>query len=132
MQGRPPQEPVPNKPRVLIIEDHIESAETLQVLLTIMGYHADVAHDGLTGLNAALALRPNVIICDIGLPELDGYGVAAGLRANHATSAIPVIAVTAYGEEVRRTILESGFLMHFVKPIDPQALGQVIAMYAAA
>jgi CheY-like chemotaxis protein len=78
----------------------------------------------------AIALQPDVIVCDIGLPELDGYGVAAGLRANAATSSIPVIAVTAYGEEVRGTILESGFLAHFVKPVPPQALEEAIAMYA--
>ena len=132
MQSSQQEESVPSKTRILIIEDHIDSAETLRVMLTIMGYHADVAHDGVTGLHAAIALLPDIIICDIGLPELDGYGVAAGLRANHATSAIPVIAVTAYGEEVRGTILESGFLIHFVKPVDPQALTQAIAMYAAA
>jgi len=118
--------------RVLIIEDHVDSAETLQVMLSVMGYHADVAHDGVIGLHMAIALLPDVIICDIGLPELDGYGVAAGLRANSATSSIPVIAVTAYGEEVRGTILESGFLMHFVKPVDPHALQEAIAMYATA
>jgi CheY-like chemotaxis protein len=116
---------------VLIIEDNIDSAKTLQVMLGLMGYHADVAYDGLIGLSMATALLPDIIICDIGLPELDGYGVAAGLRANEATSSIPVIAVTAYGEEVRGTILESGFLMHFVKPVDPRALQGAIAIYAA-
>lgn len=118
--------------RVLIIEDHVDSAETLQVMLGLMGYQADVAHDGVIGLNMAVALHPDLIICDIGLPELDGYGVAAGLRANEETSAIPVIAVTAYGEDVRGTILESGFLMHLVKPVDPVVLQETIAIYASA
>jgi CheY-like chemotaxis protein len=115
--------------RILIIEDHLESAETLRVLLTLMGYHADVANDGVIGLSMAVAFLPDIIICDIGLPELDGYGVAAGLRANDLTSHIPVIAVTAYGEVVRGTILESGFLMHFVKPVDPRALQGAIDIY---
>ncbi|MDB5799494.1 MAG: histidine kinase [Rhodocyclales bacterium] len=122
----------PKQIRVLIIEDHVDSAQTMQVMLTVMGYHADVAHDGLIGLHMAIALLPDIIICDIGLPELDGYGVAAGLRAHKATSTIPVIAVTAYGEEVRGTILESGFLMHFVKPVDPRVLQGAISVYAAS
>jgi CheY-like chemotaxis protein len=73
--------------------------------------------------------RPDVVLCDIGLPGLDGYGVASALRRGPETAAVRLIAVTGYGdEEDRRRSREAGFDVHLVKPVDPERLlGHLVA-----
>jgi two-component system CheB/CheR fusion protein len=109
--------------RVLIIEDNRAAAETLRVLLGCLGHDVLVAHTGPEGVRAALAWRPDVVLCDIGLPGMDGWGVARQLRREPATAAARLIAVTGYGtDEDRRRSREAGFFRHLVKPVEPQEL----------
>jgi CheY-like chemotaxis protein len=115
--------------RVLIIEDNHATADSLRLLLDLRGHEVRVAYDGLAGVLAAREQPPDVVLCDIGLPGLDGYGVAAALRDHPATAAARLIAITAYGsDEARRRSQQVGFDRHFVKPVDPQVL---LAMLAA-
>jgi len=109
--------------RVLVVEDNRDSAESLRLLLEAFGNEVAVAHSGPEGLAAAKAMRPDVVLCDIGLPGLDGFGVAAALRQSPETAAARLIAVTGYGdEEDRRRSREAGFDVHLVKPVEPERL----------
>ena len=109
--------------RVLVVEDNHDSAETLRQLLYHSGYEVAVAYTGRDGLTLAKRLRPDVILCDIGLPDSNGFVVASALREDPDTCAARLIAVTAYGrEEDRRRARDAGFDLHLVKPVDPEVL----------
>jgi len=108
--------------RVLVVEDNRDSAETLRQLLYHSGYEVAVAFTGQDGLRAAKRMNPHVVLCDIGLPDTNGFVVASTLR-QEAGPGLRLIAVTAYGqEEDRRRALEAGFDLHLVKPVDPVVL----------
>jgi signal transduction histidine kinase/CheY-like chemotaxis protein len=118
----------PKRLRVLVVEDHLDAAESLRILLEMTGYEVRVAHTGPDGLTAAETYRPDVVVCDIGLPGMDGYRVARALRENPATAAARLIALTGYGqEEDRRRAREAGFDEHLTKPADPAVLGSLLA-----
>ena len=109
--------------RILVVEDNRDSADSLRLLLRFFGHEVAVAYSGHDGLQAAAQYQPDVVLCDIGLPGLDGYGVARQLRDNPTTAKARLIAVTAYGQdEDRRRLHEAGFEQHLVKPVDPDAL----------
>ena len=112
---------------MLVVEDNRDAAETLRALLELHGYEVGVAYTGPGGVEAARARRPDVVVCDIGLPGLDGCEVARHLRRDPATADARLIAVTGYGrEEDRERVLAAGFDRHLVKPVDPAELvGQV-------
>jgi PAS domain S-box-containing protein len=114
---------VGKRKRILVIEDNRDSAESLRMLLDLSGYEVEVAYTGTTGVEAAARFRPHAVVCDIGLPELDGYGVARALRQRPDLAGARLIAVTGYGrsediEKARR----AGFNFHLTKPVDPQEL----------
>ena len=126
----------PGKPAVLLIEDNDDGREMMATMLDVYGYPVLQSADGLDGVELATAHLPNVALVDIGLPGIDGYEVARRLRANPATSAMRLIALTGYGlAEDQRRVLEAGFDMHLVKPVDIAqllgALGEPAALPAA-
>jgi signal transduction histidine kinase len=109
--------------RVLIIEDCVDAAETLRDLMEMFGHQVQVAYSGLAGLEMARQARPDVVLCDLGLPGMDGYAVAAALRRHPATDSARLIAVTGYGqEEDLRRSAESGFHAHLTKPVELESL----------
>ena len=111
-----------------MVEDHRDSADCLRLLLEYCGHEVAVAYSGPDGVRAAERYRPDVVLCDIGLPGLDGYGVAAALRQHPAAGKARLIAITAYGsDEARRRTREVGFERHFVKPVDPDVLLELLA-----
>ncbi|HEY7328599.1 MAG TPA: ATP-binding protein [Gemmataceae bacterium] len=114
--------------RILLVEDNRDAADTLRMLLELYGYEVTVAYTGPDGVKAAEERQPNIVLCDIGLPGLDGYGVARKLRGNPATAKAHMIAVTGYGSEddLSRS-REAGFDRHMVKPVDPVDLKQALA-----
>jgi two-component system, sensor histidine kinase len=115
--GPPNPLPAPERLRILIIEDNFDYADTLRHLLGLYGHHADVATDGPSGLRLASSGRYDSILCDIGLPGMDGYEVARRLRSEPATSGVAIIAVTAYGSaEAKRQCFAAGFDAHLLKP----------------
>ncbi|WP_437977761.1 ATP-binding protein [Sorangium sp. So ce295] len=121
--------------RVLIIEDNEDAAEMLQALLAMNGHQVEVALSGAAGVEAARSFRPEVILCDIGLPGgMDGCGVARTLKALEESADVApslMIALTGYGQERdQRRVREAGFDMHFVKPIDPGSLQSLLASVA--
>lgn len=109
--------------RVLIVEDNRDGAESLRVLLTLLGHQVRVAHTGPDGIQIAQEWQPDIVLCDIGLPGFDGYEVASRLRRHPSTARSRLIAITGYGsEEARRRSEESGFDVHLTKPANPNVL----------
>lgn len=105
--------------RILIVEDNYDAARTLQELLQFEGHVVEVAHNGLEGLVVARSFLPDVVLCDIGLPGLDGWQVVSTLRAEAATARSRFIAVSGYGsQEDRRRSELAGFEAHMTKPLD--------------
>jgi CheY-like chemotaxis protein len=118
--------------RVLVIDDHRDSAESMTLLLELAGHEATVALSGAEGLSRARSFRPDVIVCDIGLPgAMDGYDVARAIRADADLAGVHLIAVTGYGEhEDEARAREAGFDAHMTKPIDPALLARLLARAA--
>jgi two-component system, chemotaxis family, CheB/CheR fusion protein len=113
----------PSPRRVLVVDDNVDTAESLALLLRLKGHEVEVAYDGPTALDAATAFHPEVVLLDIGLPGLDGYQVARRLRRRGRSPGVLLVAMTGYGqEEDQRRAREAGFDHHLVKPVDPQAI----------
>ncbi len=109
--------------RVLVVEDNEDSAEMLRMLLSLRSHEVEVAHDGPAALEAARRFQPQVIVCDIGLPHMNGYEVAKQVRALRAIVRPTLIALSGYGQdEDRRRGSDAGFEHHLVKPVEPRAL----------
>ena len=103
--------------RVLVVDDNVDAAQLLFEALGMLGYTACIAHDGPSGLQAAIEFKPDVAFLDIGLPVMDGYELARRLR--DWSSAVHLIAITGYGQDSdRRRSREAGFEQHLVKPLD--------------
>ena len=112
--------------RVLVVDDNTDAAETMALLLEALGYRPSVAHGGLEAIEAVKAQDPDVVLLDIGLPDLSGHDVARRLRAEMINPP-PLIAVTGYGQASDRdTSLEAGFRAHLTKPVDVDKLSALL------
>lgn len=118
---------------ILVIEDHPANIELMELLITSSGYGFVAAGDGVDGLAAAARERPDLIVCDVHLPRLDGYGVVAALEHDARLCRIPVVAVSALamvGD--REKLLAAGFDGYLAKPIDPERFVAEIERYLPA
>jgi CheY-like chemotaxis protein len=116
----PGDETAATKPlRVLLIEDNVDAAESASLLLRHEGHEVETAFDAEAGLAAAYRFKPDVILCDIGLPGMDGYQIIRKIREDAELKPIYVVALTGYGRETdRNQALSAGFDLHLTKPID--------------
>jgi CheY-like chemotaxis protein len=113
--------------RILVVDDHVESAHGLAELLGLWGHETHVAHDGPSALAAATRLHPTVALLDLGLPGMDGCTLARRLR-ELALPAILLVALTGSDAPDDRTrIAAAGFDHHFVKPVDFDRLERLLA-----
>lgn len=113
--------------RVLIAEDNQDSANSMKMLLESLGYEAHVVNDGEAAIKAVGDLQPQVILMDIGLPNLSGYGAARRIRAENPGMAMRIIALTGLGHKVDRLrSAEAGIDHHMVKPPDLAALQRIL------
>ncbi|HET7672753.1 MAG TPA: response regulator [Burkholderiales bacterium] len=113
----------PQDLRVLVVEDNHDVAEMLRNLLATWGFTVEVAHTSQEGIEAARQLAPHVVLCDIGLPDGDGYMVGSVLRQSDPTTGSRLIAVTGHGEPIdRQRALAAGFDQHFAKPVNTDLL----------
>ena len=113
--------------RILLVEDNADARDMLLALLTLDRHEVVTAADGPAGVDAALRLRPDVALVDIGLPGLNGYEVARRIRATESGRAIKLIALTGYGQsEDMRQAREAGFDLHLVKPVEPGRLDEAL------
>lgn len=119
-------------PSVLIIEDNDDAADTLRDILQIEGYRVHVARSGRAGLAAARELRPGVVLCDIGLPEMDGYAVASALRQDATMASMYLVALTGYAQpDDMHRALRAGFDAHLAKPPNLENLKAILARSSA-
>ena len=114
--------------RVLVVDDNVDTAESLVLLVKLLGHNVRMAHDGLVALQSAIDYQPNVVLLDIGLPGLTGYEVASRIREQATLNGVLLVAVTGYGQESDRQLaLQAGFDHHLVKPIDFEKVRQILA-----
>jgi PAS domain S-box-containing protein len=114
--------------RVLVVDDNSDSAHSLALLLRLEGHQTMVAHDGLEAVEVALREAPDVVLLDIGLPNLNGYEAAVRIRQGSPESPVRLIALTGWGQEADRLrSREAGFDEHLVKPVDADALIALLA-----
>ena len=113
--------------RILVVDDNVDSAQSLSNLLAMMGHEVRVAHDGLQALIAAESFQPQVVMMDIGMPRLNGYEACRALRARPWAAKTRIIALTGWGQATdRERSLDAGFDQHLVKPVDPNALHELM------
>ena len=127
---RPP-EPATNEParhRILVVDDNVDAAETMVMLLELSGHNARAAFGGQEALDLALSFRPDVVFLDIGMPGMNGHEVARRLLANPATASTRLIALTGWGTEddIQKSRI-AGFHAHLTKPVDPEAIDAMLA-----
>ncbi|HTX04318.1 MAG TPA: PAS domain S-box protein, partial [Steroidobacteraceae bacterium] len=114
--------------RVLIVDDNVDAADSLALLLSHAGHETQVAYSGREALERVESFEPQLALLDIGLPEMDGYELARRLRARPRLSRARLIALTGYGQsEDRKRSQEAGFDDHLVKPVDLPALERALA-----
>jgi CheY-like chemotaxis protein len=114
--------------RILVVDDHDDGREALVMLLRLQGHEVEEAARGKDAVQRAVAGRPEVVLLDIGLPDLDGYAVAREIRAQLGDE-IRLVALTGYGQPLDRVrAKDAGFDAHLVKPAD---LDQITETFAA-
>jgi CheY-like chemotaxis protein len=114
--------------RVLIVDDNVDAAESLRMLLELSGHVVAVEYGGAAALDTVASFRPDVVLLDIGLPDVDGYEVAREIRARHGPNGLTLVAVSGWGQaEDKQRAADAGIDLHFTKPIDSARLGQVLS-----
>ena len=117
----------PTHYRVLVVDDNVDSAQSMSLLLQLEGHTVACAHDGLEALQTAEQFNPQVVLLDLGLPRMNGYEVARKLRQSreHDASRLLLVAISGYGrEQDRAAAQEAGFDFHLTKPADPAVVMQ--------
>ncbi len=113
--------------KILVVEDNPDAAATMRDFLELSGHEVELATSGTDGVAAAREFHPEIVLCDLGLPGMDGYQVAKALKRDPGTASARLIAVTGYGrEEDRRRSKEAGFELHLTKPVDPVKLRRLL------
>jgi CheY-like chemotaxis protein len=119
---------IPGLPRVLVVDDNVDAADTLAALLQLLGAEVRVTHDGEAALDTLATFDAAAVFLDLGMPGMDGYETAKRIRARPNAQATVLIALTGWGQEKdRRLSRAAGFDQHLVKPADLTALRAVLA-----
>jgi PAS domain S-box-containing protein len=114
--------------RVLVVDDNVDAAESLAMVLRLSGHEVRTAYNGPAALAEARAATPDVVFLDIGLPGMDGFDVARQIREDQGLNHLRIVAVTGYGQdEDRRRTQEAGFDFHLTKPVDPTQLDRLLS-----
>jgi PAS domain S-box-containing protein len=113
--------------KILVVDDNVDAADSIAILLSMEGHQTQTVNNAHDALIAATEFRPDVVLLDIGLPEMDGYEVARRLRAENAIENLRLVAVTGYGQPADRARAQAaGFDKHLVKPVEPAALNEFL------
>lgn len=110
--------------RILIVDDHADTAESLALCLRVAGHRVETASDGIAGIEAARRFLPEIVFTDVGLPGVDGHYVAKALRSDPALAGCYIVAVT--GSHAAESGRDSGFDEYLVKPIEPKILAAAV------
>jgi CheY-like chemotaxis protein len=121
----------PQKLRLLVVDDNMDAANSLAMLLRLKGHHVRTAHDGPAALEATQSHRPDLVFLDIGMPGMDGYEVARRLRNNRDLQHTVLAALTGWGQQDdRRRSADAGFDHHLVKPVDSSTIDELLTQVA--
>jgi signal transduction histidine kinase/ActR/RegA family two-component response regulator len=113
--------------RILVVDDNADAARTLETMLALMGHELRVSLNGTEAISTARQFRPDLVLLDIGLPDLSGYDVCRALRADQSTRDARIVAVTGWGKDAdRQRSREAGFDDHLVKPVSVEQLEALI------
>jgi two-component system, chemotaxis family, CheB/CheR fusion protein len=113
--------------RVLVVDDDPDTAESLAMVLEASGHEVRTACDGPRALEMSRDFHPDVVVLDIGLPDMDGYEIARRLRLQHGSESMTLLALTGYGrDEDRRLSVAAGFDNYLVKPVNLEVLEALI------
>ncbi|MBV9999681.1 MAG: response regulator [Verrucomicrobia bacterium] len=127
-EARQAEQATPVGLRVLVVDDNVDAAHTLAMLVQLAGHDVRIAYDGPPALMLAQAFQPQVVLLDLNLPAMDGYEVARKLRERPETQEAVLAAVSGWGQpEDRRRSKEAGFDRHFVKPVDPNIITKLLS-----
>ena len=119
--------------RILLVEDNENNRYLARYLLERAGFEIEIAVDGLRGLELARAGRFDMVLLDIQMPEMDGYELAAALRADPATARIPIVGVSSFAMAGDRAkAMRLGFAGYIEKPIDPATFAEEIRSFLSA
>jgi signal transduction histidine kinase/DNA-binding response OmpR family regulator len=122
-----------NAKRILIVDDNADAAESLKLVLNLMGHQAELALEGVEALRMAEKFRPEIIFLDIELPGMNGYEIATRMRRDLGMTETRLIALSGFSsEEYRRRSVQTGFDAHIVKPLDPDKLPEILAKFGGA
>ena len=128
LPAHPVAPPSATSRKVLIVDDNVDAVQSLANLLKLFGHEVQIAYDGQSGLEAAQATRPDVVLLDIGLPGLTGFEVAEQIRQQPALDGTVLVALTGYGRDADRQLSqEAGFDHHLVKPADFAEVQTILA-----
>jgi len=113
--------------KVLVVDDNVDAADSIALLLTIDGFNAQSVHGAVAALDTVDSFKPDVVLLDIGLPVMDGYEVARRLRSHNAIEDLRIVALSGYGQQADRDrAAEAGFDDYLVKPVEPTMLSQFL------
>lgn len=114
--------------RVLVVDDNRDAAESMRMLLQVLGHETRAAFDGRDAVAIATEYRPEVVLLDLGMPGMDGYELARALRGLPGFEHVTLVALTGFGsEEHRLRTIEAGIDRHLVKPVEIAALQHALA-----
>ena len=118
--------------RVLVVDDNEDAADALAQLLRLSGHDVDVAYNGMCALARVRACRPDIVLCDLGLPELSGFDFARAIRREHAEQ-IRLVAISGYArpEDIRRS-LDAGFDAHLAKPAQSADIESLLVRFSGS
>jgi two-component system, chemotaxis family, CheB/CheR fusion protein len=123
-----PQHHTHSRRRVLLVEDDVDSAEVLCEMLRAEGHEVVVCHSGAEAIEKAASIKPEAVLCDIGLPDIDGYEVARRLRSQRQADRPALIALTGYAtREAQQKAIDAGFDRHVIKPSSPEELEEALS-----
>jgi CheY-like chemotaxis protein len=126
VRGENTEQPSPHR-RMLVVDDNVDAADSLSMVLDALGHSVKAAYEGATALELMDSFAPEVVLLDIGLPEMDGLEVARRIRARPDGEAVRLIALTGWGQdEDKRRTQEAGFDEHLTKPVDAVSLATLI------
>jgi CheY-like chemotaxis protein len=113
--------------RILVVDDNVDAADSIALLLGMDGFEARSVHGSLAALDTVGTFKPDVVLLDIGLPVLDGFEVAQRLRVRLCEQPIRIIALSGYGQQAdREKAARAGFDDYLVKPVEPTALSEFL------
>ena len=122
----------PQRRRVLVVEDNLDAVHSMAMLIKMMGHECQFAINGFAGIQIAREFRPDVILLDIGLPDVRGDDIARQLRWEPGLEATRIIAITALAHADRARALESGCDEFYRKPLDPALLEELLARHPSS